>query len=150
MVWLSSFIAAMLLSLLSVVVSTADRQGLPRQLTLFQAIAIALVTNSILHTARSPLTQASLGYAQSGPSLLPQSELGLCQDYLTIESGRDSTLFPPYYVWLPAKTRCQERPSHWPRGLTRSQHWVVAGRYTGKAGAFVNDWSRLTDAVAAG
>ena len=30
MVWLSSFIAAMLLTLFSVVVSTADRQGLPR------------------------------------------------------------------------------------------------------------------------
>ena len=84
MVWLSSFIAAMLLTFLSVVVSTADRHGLPRQLTLLQAIAIAPVTNSILHTARNPLTQASLGYAQSCPSLLAQSELGLFQDYLTI------------------------------------------------------------------
>ena len=60
MVWLSSFIAAMLLTLLSLVVRTADRQGLPRQPTLFKAIAIAPATNSILHTAQSPLEHASV------------------------------------------------------------------------------------------
>ena len=30
-----------------------------------------------------------------------------------------------------------------------TQHWVLAARYGSKAGAFVNDGSRLTDAVAA-
>jgi hypothetical protein len=85
MVWLSSFIAAMLLTLLSVVVKTADRQGLLRQLTLFKAITIALAINFILYTAQSPLKQAALRYAQSGPSLLPQLELDSHQGYLTIK-----------------------------------------------------------------
>ena len=67
MVWLSSFIAAMLLTLLSVVVRTAGRKGLPRQPTLFNAIAISLAPNSILHTAPSPRKQTSLRHAQSRP-----------------------------------------------------------------------------------
>jgi|HubBroStandDraft_1064217.scaffolds.fasta_scaffold423600_1 hypothetical protein len=79
MVWLSSFIAAMLLTVLPVVVRAAELQGLPRQLTLSKG-----------------------------------------------------------------------RPSNYPSALTRSQHCVAAARYTGKADAFLNDGSRLTDAVAAG
>jgi hypothetical protein len=85
MVWLSSFIAAMLLIFLSALVRTADRARLPRQLTLFKAIAIALAANSILHTAQSPPEQASVRYAQSGPPLLPQLELDSYQGYLTIK-----------------------------------------------------------------
>jgi outer membrane protein len=84
MVRLASLIVATLLTLLSTVARAADQQDLPKQLTLSQAITIALANNSILRTAQSSLEQASGRYEQSRSLLLPQLDLDARQGYLTI------------------------------------------------------------------
>lgn len=80
---LAIFIAATLLTL-PTLASAADEQDLPKQLTLSQAITIALANNSILRAVQSRLEQASGRYTQSRSSLLPQLELNARQSYLTI------------------------------------------------------------------
>ncbi|HEX7286098.1 MAG TPA: TolC family protein [Candidatus Angelobacter sp.] len=59
-------------------------QDLPRQLTLSDAIRIALTNSSILRTAQSRLDQASGRYSQSRSALLPQIGAGADQAYLKI------------------------------------------------------------------
>ena len=124
MVWLSSFIAAMLLALLSVV-RTEDRQGLHRQLSLLKAIPIALATNSILHAAQSPLKLAFLRCAQSGPSLLPQLELDSCQDHLTIKKrARLNSV-----SYLPSLAPCEDQiPGKTVKLPKRSNQIATLGR----------------------
>jgi outer membrane protein TolC len=80
---LALFIVATLLTL-PTLASAADDQDLPKQLTLSQAITIALANNSILRAAQSRLEQAAGRYTQSRSSLLPQLELDARQGYLTI------------------------------------------------------------------
>lgn len=62
----------------------ADPQDLPKQLTLSDAVRIALTNNSILRTAQSRLDQASGRYSQSRSALLPQVGAGADQAYLKI------------------------------------------------------------------
>jgi outer membrane protein len=81
---LAFYIATTLLSLLSTVAMSAYQQDLPKNLTLSQAISIALANNSILRAAQSRLEQASGRYIQSRSSLLPQLDLDARQGYLTI------------------------------------------------------------------
>ena len=76
--------AAMLLALFSTLSGATDRQELPKQLTLSQAIAIALANNSTIRTAQARLDQTSGLYAQSRSTLLPQLDLNARQAYLTI------------------------------------------------------------------
>lgn len=61
-----------------------DPQDLPRQLSLSDALRIALANNSIIRTAQGRLDQASGKYAQSRAALLPQVEASAHQAYLTI------------------------------------------------------------------
>jgi len=87
MIWLASLIAATLLTLLSTVAKAAEQQDLPKQLTLSQAITIALSNNSILRTAQSRLDQASGRYEQSRSPLLPQLELDAHHTILLRSAG---------------------------------------------------------------
>jgi outer membrane protein len=73
-----------LLILLSTSASATNQQDLPKQLTLSEAIAIALANNSVIRMAQTRLEQASGRYAQSRSVLLPQLELNAGQAYLTI------------------------------------------------------------------
>jgi outer membrane protein len=78
------FLATMLLTLVSTLTGATNQQDLPKQLTLSEAIAIALGNNSVIHMAQARLDQASGRYAQSRSVLLPQLELNAAQAYLTI------------------------------------------------------------------
>ena len=69
------FIVVTLVTLLSTLARAVDQQDLPKQLTLSQAITIALAKNSILNDAQSRLDQASGRHEQSRSPLLPQLEL---------------------------------------------------------------------------
>ncbi len=62
----------------------ADRPEMPKQLTLSQALAIALSGNSNIQMAQARLEQASGRYAQSRSTLLPQVDANVHQSYLTI------------------------------------------------------------------
>ena len=62
----------------------ADQPTLPSELTLSQALNIALQNSSNLKTAIAQLQQASGRYEQSRSSLLPQVNVGARQDYLTV------------------------------------------------------------------
>jgi outer membrane protein TolC len=77
------FIVVTLVTLLSTLARAVDQQDLPKQLTLSQAITIALANNSILHEAQSRLDQASGRHEQSRSPLLPQLELDAHQSYQT-------------------------------------------------------------------
>jgi len=70
--------------LISTTAGATDQQDLPKQLTLSQALTIALTNNSIIRTAQSRLDQASGRYMQSRSVLLPQVDLYARQAYLTI------------------------------------------------------------------
>ena len=59
-------------------------QDLPRQLTLPEAVTIALSNNSIIRTAQARLEQSTGQTAQSRSLLLPQVDLHARQAYLTI------------------------------------------------------------------
>jgi len=59
-------------------------QDLPKQLTLSDALKIALSNSSILRTAQSRLDQASGRYSQSRSALLPQISAGADQAFLKI------------------------------------------------------------------
>src|SRR6185437_4102143 len=62
----------------------ADQPDLPKELTLSQALTIALTNSSTIRTAQSRLQQASGRTAQSHSVLLPQLDLNARQAYLTI------------------------------------------------------------------
>jgi outer membrane protein TolC len=61
----------------------ADRPDLPPQLTLFQALEIALTNSTILRTAQARLEQSNGQYAQARAQLLPQLNVSARQSYLT-------------------------------------------------------------------
>lgn len=69
---------------LATLAGATNPQDLPRQLTLSDALRIALANNSLIRTAQSRLDQASGRYAQSRAVLLPQVEANAHQAYLTI------------------------------------------------------------------
>lgn len=81
---LALFFVASVVSVLSTQAMAADQQDLPKQLTLSQAITIALANNSILREAQSRLDQASGRSAQARSALLPHLELNARQSYQTI------------------------------------------------------------------
>jgi outer membrane protein len=74
---------AMLL-LISTPARPADQQESPKELTLSQALAIALTKSSTIHTAQSRMEQASGRLGQSRAELLPQVDINARQAYLTI------------------------------------------------------------------
>jgi outer membrane protein TolC len=80
----SLFFVAMLLALFSTHAGATDPQDLPSQLSLSQAITIALTNSSVIHAAQSRLDQASGRYVQSRAALLPQLDVHARQAYLTI------------------------------------------------------------------
>jgi len=65
-------------------VAMATAQELPKQLSLSDAIKIALSNNSVIRTAQARLEQASGRTIQSRSLLLPQVDLHARQSYLTI------------------------------------------------------------------
>ncbi len=72
------------LVLVSTLAGAADRQELPKQLTLSQALTIALSNNSNIRMAQARLDQATGRYAQSRSTLLPQLDANVNQSYLTM------------------------------------------------------------------
>ncbi len=84
MVRLPLFLVVTLLSLLSTAAGAVNQQDLPSQLSLPQAITIALANSSIIHAAQSRMEQASGKYVQSRAVLLPQLDLSARQAYLTM------------------------------------------------------------------
>jgi outer membrane protein len=70
--------------LVSIPARPADKQEFPQQLTLSQALAIALTKNSTIRTAQSRMEQASGRLGQSRAELLPQVDINARQAYLTI------------------------------------------------------------------
>ena len=72
------------LVLVSTLAAAADPPQLPKQLTLSQALTIALSNNSTLREAQARLEQATGRYAQSRSTLLPQIDVSAHQSYLTI------------------------------------------------------------------
>jgi outer membrane protein TolC len=70
--------------LFSLPASAADQQDLPKQLTLSQALSIALTNNSMIRSAQDRLEQAAGRTAQTRSKLLPDLEADARQSYLTI------------------------------------------------------------------
>ncbi len=73
--------AVVFIVFLATLAGATDPQDLPKQLTLSDALRIALANNSIIRTAQSRLDQASGRYAQSRSTLLPQMEAGAVEAY---------------------------------------------------------------------
>lgn len=79
-----SWLGILLLALAPVLARSADQQDLPKQLSLSQALSIALTKSSILRAAQSRLDQANGRYEQDRSPLLPQLDLNVRQSYQTI------------------------------------------------------------------
>src|SRR5262249_31772824 len=77
-------VACLLVLLMGTATGAMAQQGLPAQLTLSEALTMALTNNSTLRTAQSRLEQASGEYMQSRSALLPQVEVRAHQALLTI------------------------------------------------------------------
>ena len=78
-------IRLLLLVLLPVTLAAAQNQStLPADLTLSQALEIALLNSSTLKEAQANLLQRSGQYEQSRSALLPQVDARTHQSYLTI------------------------------------------------------------------
>jgi len=75
-------------------VAFADPPTLPSQLTLSQALGIALQNSPNIRTAMAQLDQASGRYAQSKSALLPQMYVHARQDYLTVNLAGIGILLP--------------------------------------------------------
>jgi outer membrane protein len=72
------------LLLISTPARPADQEELPKELTLSQALTIALTKSSTIRTAQSRMEQASGRLGQSRAELLPQVDVNARQAYLTI------------------------------------------------------------------
>ena len=72
----------------------AEQPTLPPQLTLAQALDIALQNSTNIRTAMAQLTQASGQYEQSRSPLLPQLDVKAHQDYLTVNLAGLGFLVP--------------------------------------------------------
>jgi outer membrane protein TolC len=73
-----------LLMLMASFACAADQPNLPPELTVSQALNIALSNSTTLRTAQAQLQQASGRYQQARAPLLPQLEVGARQSYQTI------------------------------------------------------------------
>src|SRR5262245_54680569 len=77
-----------ILLVLMLAVSFANAQNppttLPQDLTLRQALEIALVNSTVLRQARASLEQATGQYLQARSNLLPQLDIGAHQGFLTV------------------------------------------------------------------
>lgn len=87
-------LVALLLLLAPALAIAADQQNIPTQLTLSDALSLALTNSSVLRTAQSRLAQASGRYLQSRSFLLPQVEIGARQAYQTIDLRGIGILIP--------------------------------------------------------
>jgi outer membrane protein TolC len=74
----------LLLVLVATLAGAAERPELPRQLTLSQALTIALSNSTLIRTAQARLEEASGQYAQARSALVPQVDFNAHQSYLTI------------------------------------------------------------------
>lgn len=74
----------LLLTLSAASASAADKTELPSQLTLSDALTIALTNNSTLRAAQARMEQATGRYEQARSRLLPQLDVNAYQSYLTI------------------------------------------------------------------
>lgn len=83
-----------LLMLAATLAAAADQPTLPPQLTLAQALDIALSNSTNIRTAMAQLDQASGRYAQSKSTLLPQLDIRAHQDYLTVNLAGIGILVP--------------------------------------------------------
>ena len=83
------------LVLASALAGAVDQPEMPKQLTLSQALTIALSNNSNLRIAQARLEQASGRYAQSRSTLLPQLEANAHQSYLTMNLLGLESISPP-------------------------------------------------------
>jgi len=73
-----------LLVLIAAFARAADRPTLPANLTLNQALAIALANSTVIRSAQAGLDQATGRYAQSRATRLPQVDIGLRQNLQTV------------------------------------------------------------------
>ena len=74
---------SLLVSLAATLAPAADRPDLPAQLTLSQALEIALTNSTILRTAQASFEQSKGQYAQARALLLPQLNGTARQSYMT-------------------------------------------------------------------
>ena len=85
---------SVLLMLGATFAAAAEQPTLPAQLTLSQALDIALKNSTNIRTAIAQLDQASGRYEQSRSPLLPQLDVGAHQDYLTVNLAGLGFLVP--------------------------------------------------------
>src|SRR5690242_20036758 len=83
-----------LLLAMAATLAGAEQPTLPPQLTLAQALDIALQNSTNIRTAMAQLTQASGQYEQSRSPLLPQLDVKAHQDYLTVNLAGLGFLVP--------------------------------------------------------
>lgn len=74
---------SVLLILATTLAFAQDQHKLPAELTLSQALNIALQNSTNIRTAMAQLEQASGQYRQSRSTLLPHLDIWAHQDYLT-------------------------------------------------------------------
>jgi outer membrane protein TolC len=74
----------LLFALAATLAVAADQPTIPQQLTLAQALDIALQNSTNIRTAMAQLDQASGRYEQSRSTLIPQLDVRAHQDYLTV------------------------------------------------------------------
>jgi outer membrane protein TolC len=84
----------LLFALAATLAGAADQPTLPPELTLSEALNIALQNSTNIRTAMAQLDQASGPYEQSRSPLLPQLDIGAHQDYLTVNLAGLALLVP--------------------------------------------------------
>src|SRR5205823_5887038 len=85
---------ALLLLIFAMFAWSADPPAIPPELTLSQALNIALSNSTNIRTAMAQLDQASGQYGQSRSTLLPQLDVQAHQDYLTVNLAGLGFLVP--------------------------------------------------------
>ena len=83
-----------LFALAATLAGAAEQPTLPSELTLSQALNIALQNSTNIRAAMAQLEQASGHYGQSRSTLLPQLDIGAHQDYLTVNLAGLGFLVP--------------------------------------------------------
>ena len=76
--------ALLLVMTMATLAGAVERPEVPKQLSLSQALTIALSNSTVIRTAMARLQETSGLYAQARSVLLPQLELNAHQSYLTI------------------------------------------------------------------
>ena len=72
------------LVIIAAVAAAADSPTVPAELTLAKALDIALANSTALREAQARLDQASGRYVQARSTLMPQVDIGLRQNYQTV------------------------------------------------------------------